>query len=284
MKKVLALLLALLAVSFIFASAFSASAEYVSTSLNTVPKEYVQVEYLESNGTQIIDSGLLPKANSRVEVRFCVTDSNKIGGKGSAAAAGIVGTNMNGSVSRACIQIAYKHKDNVYTIRVGANVMNNTTVAKDEMVDHTVIADAVAATITFDGTVIQSAPDGSGYEEVEDRPTFGIFGIRMAKNSTVMTSSTKNCAGNGYERIYYVKFWEGDTLVGEFVPVYRAEDMVGGMYDLVTEKFFTNVFNTGTAEAPEYTNFAFPGSEAATTAAATTETPAVPPRRKPLRL
>ena len=272
MKKALSLLLALFAVSFVFVSAFPASAEYVPTSLNTVPKEYVPVEYLESDGYELINSGLYPKANTRIEVMFSLVDNTvRIGG---GSASGIVGSNYNAKGGGPCIQISYKQADEYYTCRVGANVMNNTTVKKDQGVIHTVIVDADKAIIDFDGTVIQSSDSGSGYVEQEDRPTFGIFGVRMKTDSAVLSSEGSNVVANGSERIYYVKFWEGDTLVGEFVPVYRAEDKLGGMYDLVTEKFFTNAYNQGTEFAPSYADFRYPGYVAPeTTQPVTTEAP-----------
>ena len=272
MKKAFALLLAILTVSAIVISAIPASAEYVPTSFNTVPKEYVRVDYLESDGYEIINSGIYPKANTKIEVEFELVDNTvRIGG---GSAAGIVGSNYNAKGGGPCIQISYKQADQCYTCRVGANVMDNTTVAKDTGVKHVVTVDATEGYINFDGTVIKSSDSGSGYVEQENRPTFGIFGVRMKTDDAILSSEGTNVVANGSERIYYVKFWEGETLVGEFIPVYRAADKVGGMYDLVTEKFFGNDYNAGYSDAPIYMDFKYPGYVAPeTTAPVTTEAP-----------
>jgi hypothetical protein len=51
--------------------------------------------------------------------------------------------------------------------------------------------------------------------------------------------------GFGIQYIYAHKIWENGTRVQDFVPCYRKADGVIGMYDLVTDTFFTNA-GTGT--------------------------------------
>lgn len=50
-------------------------------------------------------------------------------------------------------------------------------------------------------------------------------------------------AVEGALRIYGAKIWIGGVLAGEFVPCVRKSDDEPGMYDLVTETFFTNAGN-----------------------------------------
>lgn len=41
-------------------------------------------------------------------------------------------------------------------------------------------------------------------------------------------------------RFYYFKVTEGDTVIAHFIPCYRKNDNVAGMYDTVNDKFYTN--------------------------------------------
>ena len=41
-------------------------------------------------------------------------------------------------------------------------------------------------------------------------------------------------------KIYNAKIYNGDSLVRDFVPCYRKEDNVIGMYDLISNTFYTN--------------------------------------------
>ena len=53
-------------------------------------------------------------------------------------------------------------------------------------------------------------------------------------------------------KIYGVELFEDSVLVRKLIPAKRKSDNVLGMYDMVTEKFFTNA-GTGTFTAgPEY--------------------------------
>ena len=46
-------------------------------------------------------------------------------------------------------------------------------------------------------------------------------------------------------KIYSLKVWDNDTLIRNFIPVYRKIDSVIGLYDTIEGKFYTNA-GTGT--------------------------------------
>lgn len=48
---------------------------------------------------------------------------------------------------------------------------------------------------------------------------------------------------------YSFKIWNDNILLGHYVPCYRVSDNIVGMYDLVTESFYTNV-GTGAFVSP----------------------------------
>ena len=48
---------------------------------------------------------------------------------------------------------------------------------------------------------------------------------------------------NWCAKLYYMKFYNSDTLVRDFVPCYRKSDSAIGLYDLVNNKFYANYWS-----------------------------------------
>lgn len=51
---------------------------------------------------------------------------------------------------------------------------------------------------------------------------------------------------NSGTKIYYIKIYDGETLVRDMYPCYRTSDNKVGMYDRVNDVFYTNKATTGT--------------------------------------
>jgi hypothetical protein len=41
-------------------------------------------------------------------------------------------------------------------------------------------------------------------------------------------------------KLHYFRIYQNDTLIYDFVPCYRRSDSVAGMYNVVTDTFYTN--------------------------------------------
>ena len=69
--------------------------------------------------------------------------------------------------------------------------------------------------------------------------TWGLFAANYNTGYTNFSSS----------RIYYMKIYDSNTLVRNFIPCYRKSDTVAGLYDTVNDVFYTNagsgVFTVG---------------------------------------
>lgn len=69
--------------------------------------------------------------------------------------------------------------------------------------------------------------------------TFAEASFSMSSNAPLGSFNYTNYSPVS-ARYFSSKWWEADVLVRYFVPCYRKSDNKPGMYDLVTDSFFTN--------------------------------------------
>ena len=170
------------------------------------PAEYQILEYIESTGTQYIDTGFIPNNNSKLYIKFRDISSTGAWAAGVNAGRGLTD---NFGVS----------KDN---IRFG-----------DQYYDQDMLTGAFSVEVDKYGCSINSTKHYWKTEPV----------ISTTKTVYLFWSNGSGASKSG--KIYSCKIWNNDTLVRDFIPVRRLADGVIGMYDTVTGTFFTNA-GTGT--------------------------------------
>lgn len=173
-----------------------------------------ELEYLESTGTQWIDTGIIGGSSSKVEIS--ASSSN------TALNMGLFGS-RNASLVKAFI--------------IWQRV-TNTSVRFD-------FADNSANRV-----IANAAWDTSGFNTViKDGPNNTLNGVAGANNATATFTCeypfylfSINTAGtatsNASVRIYSCKIWQNGVLVRDFIPVRKGT--VGYMYDRVSGKLFGN--------------------------------------------
>ena len=187
-----------------------------------VPEEYRQVEYIQSNGTQYIDTGVYPSEKDKNEIEIEFT---------------IIHTTYN----------------NNYPVIFGTRAGNHTV---DQMLimretDRSFFR--VECGSYHDGARTIPYTSGEKYI-VKWSNNYVQFNNNIYKIdcSTKTTSTyplalfTLNDGGNyktfnshtGTKKIYYAKIKMNNTLVRDFVPVYRKSDNVAGLYDTVNNVFY----------------------------------------------
>jgi len=173
-----------------------------------LPDEYQEVEYIESTGTQYIDTAFLPDSNSGLEVKSQFIDNigTQISGSG-----WLENQRLNFGIANSGLSIAYGKWYSIAGVDLNAHVykidQNNNTVSIDNM--------------SFDIT--------SSYQR-ESNLTFYLF----ARNRT--GDIDYNCK----MRLYYCKLFDNTTLERHLIPCYRKLDKKPGLYDLVNNVFYTN--------------------------------------------
>jgi hypothetical protein len=188
---------------------------------NVLPDEYTQLEYIESSGTQYIDTGLKGNGTTKVHInaRYYTTTSaggsGRIFGSRDAAAVNAFAVGSASGTASTNSTVAFFFGNQSYLV-------TDKPIILDEWLD-----------IVFDKTThnINGVDYGDPYndETFETPQTLKIFGF---DNSGTM--------GVGYVDIAYCQLWNNNILVRNFIPAKRNSDNVIGMYDTVSDRFFTN--------------------------------------------
>ena len=190
--------------------------------MSKLPSGYTELEYIQSSGTQYINTGVVPTPNSRA-----VIDAQIIAQ--TAASAAYLGER---SGSGGTDKTAYE----LWSMSTGANVSSDffgNRVSKTmSTIGTRVLIDKNKASVTINGsTVTNSAAAGTA--------TLPIF---------LLASNDKGTAAYGIAaKLYACQIYDNGTLVRNFIPCKNASGAVG-LYDTVEGQFYANA-GTGTFTA-----------------------------------
>ena len=194
----------------------------------SLPNTYLQLEYIESTGTQYIDTYFIPNVN--VKVKFEVLFNSISGGQ--TAFIGCQNSSNDPVVkwypttSSAGNDFRFGNKS-LTSIGNSPNVIYNIEFDKNGIQINNYYRSNIVS--SFSSALSQ---------------TMYIFAING--NSTTKSSA----------KLYFCRIYDNDTLVRDFVPAMRLSDKEVGLYDLVNDVFYTNS-GTGTFK------FAFRNNEEA---------------------
>ena len=172
-----------------------------------LPTGYTALEYLESTGTQYIDTGIIVKATTLAEFEYQFVGSAKnyvfgqVAGRGSSI-------------------IGYR-TDRIWWFR-------NTDLDLIDNNKHKVVFNQQDGKVYRDGVVLA---------------TRGAFGTQQSQTILLFAElNDNNTINKGKVKIYNFKLKEGSTpsVIQNLVPARRNSDGVLGMYDTVSNTFFTN--------------------------------------------
>ncbi len=190
----------------------------IKNTLNVLPSDYTQLAYLESTGTQYINTGITPTNSTGVKVKFnrhIVSDQVVVG----------VLVSGNGGT-------------------LAANAGNNGLYLMfGESWDAAICGAAPTNNVDYDISINYMNYRRRYVDGVDTRNITNTLGTSnvmyaFAGNSRRDNSSVPNWFFKGH--IYYLKITEGSSIVRDFVPAQRNSDGVLGMYDLASNTFFTN--------------------------------------------
>lgn len=172
--------------------------------LSDFKENYVQVEYIQSSGTQYIDTGVCAKSTLKVYMDFQLTSTANCYLFGNTA--------TDGSRYALC------YWSSKFGFDIGStNTYASTTIVGTERYQATF--ENGAFTI---GDVTTSVPTSS----FTSTNIIRLFGRQIGDYSSF--------------KLYSFKMEDNGVLVRNFVPCYRKSDYVAGLYDMVNEVFYTN--------------------------------------------
>ena len=176
-----------------------------------LPTGYTALEYLESTGTQYIDTGIAPTNTTTTEVNF---KYNELNGGTIFAALQSNGRNYYGIGTSTTPQ---------YRLWYGSGGAPWVLSGTPDLNRH--VAKLQNKSFYLDDILIASSPLST-----EQNVNMYLFGANLAR--ALYAPSKAN--------IYEAKIWSGTGLVRNFIPARRNSDGEIGMYDTVTNTFFTN--------------------------------------------
>lgn len=189
--------------------------------ISQLPTEYQEVEYIESSGTQYINTGVIPTVDTGVKVRghfTSVQNGNNI----------ILGASDQDAFANGKPYSIDSFPDKVYLPFGG-------------------FADDSTDTITITQTANKQYEYTLNYMD-SGKASVDTLQITLPTR-TSMTSKALYlfCLnGNGTAGYYshfaleYLQITQGEIVIHDYVPCYRKADNVAGLYDLVTGTFLAN--------------------------------------------
>ena len=208
--------------------------EIITEYIPPLPSGYTQLSYIESTGTQYIDTGYAyTNEVTKTYVEYAKT-ANTISSKN------LFGCSI-GDSKYITGYIDYINDVKSLGIYIGSGAKKSMPLAdytKHTLEIHTPRSIDDTGYIIYDGdqsTYTKNASNISG-------ANMGIFTQIDYTNTNMATSRV------GAFKVYSFKMWDGDTLVRNMVPVQRDSDDEIGMYDLMHGVFYPNA-GTGTFTA-----------------------------------
>ena len=184
-----------------------------------LPSDYTRLEYIESTGTQYVDTGLLPTRSTELEIRYQLTE---LPGTTTSAVFGYAGATprLHFGLKSDKVQIGYNNGADSYTFA-----------GQPDLNAHTVTFSG--RTYRIDGTAVASAfPSGwNGGAPL----SLCLFAYNQSSGAVDYFSKLRlfSCAFTS------LKNAGGSTVAAEFIPCKNAEGVVG-LYETASGEFFAN--------------------------------------------
>ena len=192
-----------------------------SSTTQILPSGYQQVEYIETTGTQYIDTEFCLTTNSSYEISFELTST--------AHAQGIMGV-RNGQNDTTCQITSWQ--GNIMVQHSPDDLLGNVASIPVDTNRHTVKNAQGAQTI--DGVKLAD-------DSISNDSALPLY--IGARNGVLMCASAK---------YYSMKIWDSGALVRDYIPCYRTNDSVVGMFDIANGRFYTNSGEGDFTKGPNY--------------------------------
>lgn len=183
--------------------------------IRTLPSEYQEVEYIESTGTQYIDTGVVPNQNTGFEIDFKTNNDFNSTSYGC-----IFGARTQSVVNELQLSTFCDGTNTTGTLR------RNTTSNKAGLTSSRMTAKLI----------------GNRYSNSTGYSLEIVSGDFTAPSPITVFTLNQSGSKTQYGKVvlYSFKLYDGLTLVRDFIPCYRKSDGEIGLYDLVNNTFYSN--------------------------------------------
>lgn len=187
-----------------------------------LPSGYTRLNYLESTGTQYINTGVIANQDTGIEMKYEVTK---------------IQSNLRYALVPFGAREAYQKRQFVIFSPVNASNLVHYCYGNDFRAAGTSLSVNKAVNVSIRGNIWKT----SLFEH-----TFAKSVFETPYNLSLFTANCKPVSGfNGCLKIYFTQIYDKDKLIKDFIPAKRISDNEVGMYDKISRKFF---INQGTGE------------------------------------
>ena len=191
--------------------------------MSRLPDSYQEIEYLEFQGEQYINTQVIPLQNvTKMEMKFQYTMHIS---NGTYQMNGVAGSSDNKYFQFFMNNTKNGTLSNKKFVFDFGNAASETEMATADLDVHVITMDAVNNQVKFDNLTFS----------VTSNP-LPVQSIKIGNRSNNNTMQSNQC----WERVFYCRIWESGTEVRNLIPCYRKSDSVLGLYDLIGDVFYTN--------------------------------------------
>lgn len=186
-----------------------------SNSINILPDGYTKLQYIESDGTQYIDTGLKANNNTRIEMNCEILSDNSANGE---SVLTIFGARSSGSVKN--FSLIYDLDNDRWSYGYGSTrsyLSSNNPVGK-------YIVDANKQYCYLNNDTLNNTTSTFSCE-------YNMYLFALNDNGDAMWTTTG--------RIYSCKIYNNDVVIRNFIPCKNVNGDVG-LYDIVNDDFYGN--------------------------------------------
>ena len=172
-----------------------------------LPTGFVEVEYIESTGTQYIDTGFIPTENTKVKGNFALTE-------------------VQNSVSVfGCFNTAESRFNLLVTTNLFNKITGNSYITSNNLLPS--VAPAIDTNYNFEISLPNYIINGSSY-------TSGSYSYTSSTSSLYIFSRNTGSSPDQFikMKLYNFEIYDDGALICKLVPCYRKIDNVIGLYDL----------------------------------------------------
>ena len=186
----------------------------------TVPDGYTQLEYIQTDGGQRIDTGIYANENTAVETKFI----NRVSGADTTTRI-IIADTWN--------HIDYGNNITGYELTITAATRAFQTIGALHITREDYWTAGIEYTVYMDKNVGQTV---NGVTTVWS----GTANTFTTPRTLSMFGTTDDTSRYAKIKMFYLKIWQSGELVRNFLPARRNSDNVLGMFDTISGNFFTN--------------------------------------------
>lgn len=189
--------------------------------LSRLPAGYKELEYIQSNGLQYIDTGVQPKTTLKFAMDFAVDSlsSKVVSFFGWRKKAGTTYVQFRG----------IENNTNTFRVIYGGNSTSNATAIDSSLSvgRHALELDCQNKTLVWDGK--------SSSFKINGTPSFST-----TYNIVLFASNNEGTVGEySSMKLYKTQIWDAGNPIRDFVPCTDPSGKAG-LYDLVSQAFYTN--------------------------------------------